>query len=63
MKDVKLIRMISGEEIVAEVLDFSNGILTMFKMLLVSYSSTRTGRILLHGQQLLILIDQRFLLI
>ena len=35
MKDVKLIRLITGEEIIAEVLDWSNGILTIQNALVV----------------------------
>jgi|TARA_B100000902_G_scaffold155068_1_gene151481 hypothetical protein len=35
MMDVKLIRMITGEEIVAEVVDFVNGILTIKNALVV----------------------------
>ena len=35
MKDVKLIRMISGEEIVAEVLDWKDGIITVQNALVV----------------------------
>ncbi|AGH06829.1 hypothetical protein Sn250709_149 [Synechococcus phage S-RIM2] len=35
MKDVKLIRLITGEEIVAEVLDWNNGVLTVQNALVV----------------------------
>ena len=35
MIDVKLIRMITGEEIIAEVVDFANGILTIKNALAV----------------------------
>jgi len=35
MIDVKLIRMVSGEEIIAEVLDWSNGIITVKNALVV----------------------------
>ena len=35
MMDVKLIRLITGEEIVAEVLDWQNGILTIQNALVV----------------------------
>ena len=35
MKDVKLIRMISGEEILAEVLDWRDGLLTIQNPLVV----------------------------
>jgi hypothetical protein len=35
MIDVKLIRIISGEEIIAEVIDWSNGILTIKNALVV----------------------------
>ena len=36
MMDVKLIRLITGEEIVAEVLDWSNGTLTIQNALVLS---------------------------
>jgi hypothetical protein len=35
MNDVKLIRMISGEEILAEVIEFANGVLTIKNPLVV----------------------------
>jgi|TARA_Y100000015_G_scaffold21042_1_gene20448 hypothetical protein len=43
MIDVKLIRMISGEEIVAEVVDFSNGILTVKNALVVIPQQGQVG--------------------
>ena len=43
MIDVKLIRMITGEEIVAEVIDFSNGILTIKNALLVIPQQGQVG--------------------
>ena len=43
MKDVKLIRMITGEEIVAEVLDWKNGVLTIQNALLVIPQQGQVG--------------------
>ena len=43
MKDVKLIRMISGEEIIAEVLDWKNGILTIQNALCVIPQQGQVG--------------------
>jgi len=43
MKDVKLIRMISGEEILAEVLDWKNGILTIKNALVVIPQQNQIG--------------------
>ena len=43
MIDVKLIRMITGEEIVAEVVDFSNGILTIKNPLVVIPQQDQIG--------------------
>lgn len=41
--DIKLIRIISGEEIIAEVLDFSNGILTIQNPLVVIPQQGQVG--------------------
>ena len=49
MKDVKLIRMITGEEIIAEVLDWKDGVLTIKNALLVILSRIKLG--LLPGQR------------
>ena len=43
MMDIKLIRIISGEEIVAEVLDFSNGVLTIKNPLVVIPQQGQVG--------------------
>ena len=43
MKDVKLIRLITGEEIIAEVLDWSNGILTIQNALVVIPQQGQVG--------------------
>jgi len=43
MKDVKLIRMITGEEIIAEILDWKNGVLTIQNALLVIPQQGQVG--------------------
>ena len=43
MKDVKLIRMITGEEIIAEVLDWKDGVLTIKNALLVIPQQNQVG--------------------
>ena len=43
MIDVKLIRIISGEEIIAEVLDWSNGIITVKNALVVIPQQGQVG--------------------
>jgi hypothetical protein len=43
MKDVKLIRMITGEEIIAEVLDWKNGMMTIQNPLLVIPQQGQVG--------------------
>ena len=43
MMDVKLIRMITGEEIVAEVLDWKNGVLTIRNGLVVIPQQGQVG--------------------
>jgi len=43
MKDVKLIRLITGEEIIAEVLDWKNGILTIQNALVVIPQQGQVG--------------------
>tara|TARA_A200000113_G_scaffold107124_1_gene96243 strand:+ start:24164 stop:24460 length:297 start_codon:yes stop_codon:yes gene_type:complete len=43
MKDVKLIRMITGEEIIAEVLDWRDGVLTIKNALLVIPQQNQVG--------------------
>ena len=48
MMDVKLIRLVTGEEIVAEVLDWSNGMMTI-KNALVVIPSARAGWIYALG--------------
>ena len=43
MKDVKLIRLITGEEIVAEVLDWKNGIMTIQNALVIIPQQGQVG--------------------
>ena len=43
MKDVKLIRLITGEEIIAEVLDWKNGVLTIQNALVVIPQQGQVG--------------------
>jgi len=43
MKDVKLIRLITGEEIIAEVLDWKNGIMTIQNALVVIPQQGQVG--------------------
>ena len=43
MKDVKLIRLITGEEIIAEVLDWKNGVLTIQNALIVIPQQGQVG--------------------
>ena len=43
MKDVKLIRLISGEEIIAEVLDWKNGVMTIQNALVVIPQQGQVG--------------------
>ena len=43
MMDVKLIRLVTGEEIVAEVLDWQNGILTIQNALVVIPQQGQVG--------------------
>ena len=43
MIDVKLIRLVSGEEIIAEVLDWSNGIVTVKNALVVIPQQGQVG--------------------
>ena len=43
MKDVKLIRLITGEEIVAEVLDWKNGVMTIQNALVVIPQQGQVG--------------------
>ena len=43
MKDVKLIRMISGEEIIAEVLDWKDGLVTVQNPLVVIPQQGQVG--------------------
>jgi|TARA_B100000073_G_C23384348_1_gene432375 hypothetical protein len=43
MMDVKLIRLITGEEIVAEVLDWSNGMMTIKNALVVIPQQGQVG--------------------
>ena len=43
MMDVKLIRLITGEEIIAEVIDWSNGILTVKNGLVVIPQQGQVG--------------------
>ena len=43
MKDVKLIRMITGEEIIAEVLDWKNGVMTIQNALVVIPQQGQVG--------------------
>ena len=43
MKDVKLIRLITGEEIIAEVLDWKNGLMTIQNALVVIPQQGQVG--------------------
>ena len=43
MKDVKLIRLITGEEILAEVLDWKNGVMTIQNALVVIPQQGQVG--------------------
>ena len=43
MKDVKLIRLITGEEIIAEVLDWKNGVMTIQNALVVIPQQGQVG--------------------
>ena len=43
MKDVKLIRLITGEEIIAEVLDWQNGVMTIQNALVVIPQQGQVG--------------------
>ena len=43
MKDVKLIRLITGEEIIAEVLDWKNGVITIQNALVVIPQQGQVG--------------------